>query len=43
MEFQRFRKKRKPNKKRGFMLAIALLVIIYLWMNADKFITSLFG
>jgi hypothetical protein len=43
MEFQRFRKKRQPNKKRGFMLAIALLVIIYLWMNADKFITSLFG
>ena len=43
MEFQRFKKKRKPNNKRGFILAIALLVIIYLWMNAEKFITSLFG
>ncbi len=42
MEFQRFKKKKKPNNKRGIILALVLMLIIYLWMNMDSIISSLF-
>jgi hypothetical protein len=42
METQRFKKRKKPNYKRGIALAILLLVIIYLWLNTETIITYLF-
>ncbi len=39
----RFKKRKKPNYKRGVVLAILLLVIIYLWINAESIINALFG
>lgn len=42
MEQQRFKKRKKPNYKRGLILVVLLFVIIYLWMNAEGLITSLF-
>lgn len=39
----RFKKRKKPNYKRGIVLAILLLVIIYLWFNAESIINTLFG
>tara|TARA_R110001583_G_scaffold71180_1_gene200815 strand:+ start:24995 stop:25135 length:141 start_codon:yes stop_codon:yes gene_type:complete len=42
MEQQRFKKRKKPNYKRGLFLVILLLIILYLWMNAEGFITNLF-
>jgi len=41
MEQQRFKKRKKPNYKRGLILVILLMVILYLWINAEGFITSL--
>jgi len=43
MEQQRFKKRKKPNFKRGFILVILLVVILYLWINAEGLITSFFG
>ncbi|WP_299527377.1 hypothetical protein [uncultured Lutibacter sp.] len=43
MEQQRFKKRKKPNYKRGLLLVILLGVILYLWMNADSLISSFFG
>ncbi len=39
----RFKKRKKPNYKRGVVLAILLLVIIYLWFNAERIIDAFFG
>ncbi|WP_372769305.1 hypothetical protein [Lutibacter sp.] len=39
----RFKKAKKPNYKRGIVLAILLLVIIYLWMNIESITNALFG
>lgn len=39
----RFKKRKKPNYKRGIVLAILLLIIIYLWFNAESIINALFG
>lgn len=43
MEQQRFKKRKKPNYKRGLFLVILLVIILYLWMNAETLITSFFG
>ncbi len=43
MEQQWFKKRKKPNYKRGFFLVILLVIILYLWMNTDGLITSFFG
>ena len=43
MEQQRFKKRKKPNYKRGLMLVLLLAIILYLWMNTEGFITNLFG
>lgn len=39
----RFKKRKKPNYKRGIVLAILLLVIIYLWMNVESITNAFFG
>lgn len=43
MKQQRFKKRKKPNYKRGLILVLFLAVILYLWMNAEGLITSFFG
>lgn len=43
MKKKRFKKRKKPNYIRGLMLVILLLIILYLWMNAEGLITSFFG
>ena len=42
MERQRFKKRKKPNYKKGLFLITLLLIILYLWTNLEKFITTLF-
>jgi hypothetical protein len=42
MERQRFKKRKKPNYKKGLFLITLLLIIVYLWMNVEKLITTLF-
>ncbi|HEY9169222.1 MAG TPA: hypothetical protein VIN72_07025 [Lutibacter sp.] len=39
----RFKKRKKPNYKRGIILVILLLVIIYLWMNLESLVNTFFG
>ncbi|SDW50146.1 hypothetical protein SAMN05444411_101868 [Lutibacter oricola] len=43
MEFKRIRKRKKPNYKRGFILVLALFLILYLWFNAEDFIAGFLG
>jgi len=38
----RFQKRKKPNYKRGIILVILLLIIIFLWFNAEELISNLF-
>lgn len=38
----RFKKRKKPNYKRGIILVLALFLILYLWLNAETIITDLF-
>ncbi|WP_291853003.1 hypothetical protein [Lutibacter sp.] len=38
----RFKKRKKPNYKRGIILVLALFLILYLWLNAETIITALF-
>jgi len=42
MEGQRFKKRKKPNYKRGMLLVVLLIIILYLWFNAESIITNLF-
>jgi len=42
MKFRRIRERKKSNPKRGIVLVILLIIIVYLWMNAEAFITRLF-
>jgi hypothetical protein len=42
MEFKRIRKRKKPNFKRGIILVILLLIILYLWFNMESLMTRLF-
>jgi len=43
MERQRFKKRKKPNYKRGLFLIVLLFVILYLWFNAEGFINAFFN
>lgn len=43
MEFKRLNNRKRPNNKRGIILAILLFIMIYLWYNADKFLLFVFG
>lgn len=40
MEGQRFKKRKKPNYKRGIILVLLLLLIIFLWFNIEDIITG---
>lgn len=42
MEQQRFKKRKKPNKLRLLFLLILLVIITYLWMNSEGYISSFF-
>lgn len=42
MEFNRIKKAKKPNKSKLILLLIALIGIVYLWLNADRLIDSFF-
>lgn len=43
MKYKRFRNRKRTNYKRGIILVILLLIILYLWLNAENLITNLFG
>jgi len=42
METQRFKKRKKSNYKRAIFLLVLLVVVIYLWFNAEGILTNLF-
>ena len=42
MEFRRFRKRKLPNNKRSIYFIVLLLVVIYLWLNAESVIARFF-
>ncbi len=39
----RFKKRKKPNYKRGLILVILLLIIIFLWFNIEDLIIGFFN
>ncbi len=43
MAHTRFKKRKNPNYKRGIILVILLLIILFLWFNAEDLISNLFG
>jgi len=43
MEFNRIRKRKKPNYSKSILLIIVLLIVIYLWLNADGIMERFFG
>jgi len=42
MEFKRLNQRKRPNNKRGIILVILLLIMIYFWFNAESIIALLF-
>lgn len=42
-EFNRFKKRKKPNYKRAIILLLILLAIVYLWFNAESIIAQFFN
>ncbi|WP_408042762.1 hypothetical protein [Tenacibaculum litopenaei] len=42
MEFKRrYGRRKKANPKKGLYLVVLLVVVIYLWFNAEKIITKI--
>ena len=39
----RFKKRKKPNYKRGIILVILLILIILLWFNMDSIVEGFFS
>jgi hypothetical protein len=37
----RFKKRKKPNYKRGIILVIVLFIIIYFWLNVESLVANL--
>jgi hypothetical protein len=37
----RFKKRKKPNYKRGIILVIVLFIIIYFWLNVESLVVNL--
>jgi hypothetical protein len=37
----RFKKRKKPNYKRGIILVIVLFIIIYFWLNVESLVINL--
>lgn len=38
----RFKKRKGPRYRRGIILVILLLIILFLWFNAEELISNLF-
>ena len=43
MKFRRIRDRKRSNHKRGILLVILLIIIVYLWMNAEGIVTKIFS
>lgn len=43
MKFRRLKPRRQPNQKRALFLIILLLLVIFIWLNADGLMERLFG
>lgn len=43
MKFKRLQQRKKPNYKRAILLVLILLLVIYLWINAEDIITHYFN
>ncbi len=43
MEISRLKQRKKPNKYRAIVLVILLVLIIYLLLNVDRIINTLFA
>jgi hypothetical protein len=41
IKFRRFRERKKGNPKRGIIFVILLIMMVYLWMNADAIISKI--
>ena len=41
MKFRRIRERKKANPKRGIVLIILLIIIVYLWMNAETIVSKI--
>ena len=41
MKFRRLRERKKAKPQRGILLVVLLIIIIYLFMNADGIVTKL--
>ncbi|WKD85940.1 hypothetical protein KCTC32516_01289 [Polaribacter huanghezhanensis] len=41
LEFRRLRGRKRSNPKRGIVFIILLIIIVYLWMNADAIISKI--
>ena len=42
MKFTRINERKKTNPKRGIVLVILLIIIVYLWMNAEGIVHKMF-
>jgi nitrate/TMAO reductase-like tetraheme cytochrome c subunit len=42
MEFNRIKKRKKPNKSKLILLLIVLIGIIYFWLNANRLMEFFF-
>ncbi|HKJ06891.1 MAG TPA: hypothetical protein VJ970_05445 [Flavobacteriaceae bacterium] len=42
MALKRFKKQKRPNYKRSIILIVLLLIIIYVWFNAEALLTPFF-
>jgi hypothetical protein len=40
IKFRRFRGPKKSNPKRGIVLIILLIILVYIWMNAESFLSK---
>tara|TARA_R110002124_G_scaffold162063_5_gene329190 strand:+ start:4195 stop:4341 length:147 start_codon:yes stop_codon:yes gene_type:complete len=43
LEFRRLRGRKKSNPKRGIIFVILLIIIVYIWMNAEEFISKIWS
>ena len=41
LKFRRLRGRKRANPKRGVFFIILLIVIVYLWMNAESILTKI--
>ncbi len=40
IKFRRIRGRKKPNPKRGIVFIILLIIMVYLWMNAEEILSK---